>query len=125
MTFEHYPGRIEATHFDENSVYVTFGALIGHQTSITALDPQLQGLADDGQFQRPTQELYILDNDADDLPGKLEMYMKKMAPTFYDRELSEFMKPTLTLASELCQSKKVSFRALSMEMGMQKADMHP
>ena len=108
MTFEHYPGRIEATHFDDSSVYVTFGALIGHQNSITALDPQLQGLADDGQFQRSTQELYILDNDADDLPGKLEMYIKKMAQTFFDRELSGFMKSTLTLASELSQSKKLS-----------------
>jgi hypothetical protein len=114
VTFEHYSGRVEATHFDESSVYVTFGALVGHQASVTALDPQLQGLADDGQFQRSTQELYILDNDADDLPGKLEIYMKKMAPIFYDRELSDFMKPTLTLASELSQSKKVSLIECNM-----------
>ncbi|KAL1985752.1 hypothetical protein VTN96DRAFT_7374 [Rasamsonia emersonii] len=106
VNFEHYAGRVEATHFEESSVYVTFSALVGHKPVMSTLDPQLQALVEDGQFQGPTQELYLLDGDADDLPGKLEMYIKKMAPTFYEHEPSPFMKPTLNLAHELSQQKK-------------------
>lgn len=47
--------------------------------------------------------------------------MKKMAPTFYEREQSDFMKPTLTLASDLSTSKKVKCRA-SCEIAYQSAN---
>lgn len=107
VKFEHYAGRIEVTHFEESMVYVTFSALQGHKPSTSTLDPQLQGLGDDTQFQGPLHELYLLDSDADDLPGKLEMYIKKTASFFYEREASEVMRPTLLLASELSQQKKV------------------
>ncbi|KAI9928802.1 hypothetical protein ASPWEDRAFT_168775 [Aspergillus wentii DTO 134E9] len=106
IKFEHYAGRIEVTHFEESMVFVTFSGLQGHKPSVSTLDPQLQGLGEDPQFQGPLHELYLLDSDADDLPGKLEMYIKKTAPFFYERETSEFMKPTLMLAAELSQQKK-------------------
>ncbi|RHZ65558.1 hypothetical protein CDV55_104265 [Aspergillus turcosus] len=106
VKFEHYAGRIEVTHFEESMVYITFSALQGHKPSMSTLDPQLQGLGDDPQFQGPLHELYLLDSDADDLPGKIEMYIKKTAPYFYERETSEIIKPTLMLASELSQQKK-------------------
>lgn len=92
---------------------MTFSALQGHKPSVSALDPQLQGLGDDPQFQGPLQEVYLLDSETDDLAGKLELYIKKAAPFFYERELSEFMKPTLMLAAELSEQKKVSFWAHS------------
>lgn len=107
LKFEHYAGRIEVTHFEESMVFVTFSGLQGHKPSVSALDPQLQALGED-QFQGPLHDMYLLDSDADDLPGKIEMYIKKTAPFFYAREASEFMKPTLLLASELSQMKKVS-----------------
>lgn len=74
---------------------------------MSALDPQLSGLGDD-QFSGPSQEIYLLDTDADDIPTKLEMYIKKTAPYFIERETSTFMKATLQLASELGVSEKVS-----------------
>lgn len=80
---------------------------MGHKPTVTALDPQLQELAEDGQFQTATQEVYVLDGDMDDLPGKLEMYIKKMASVFYDRERSDFIKPTLGIAAELSLQKSV------------------
>lgn len=107
IKFEHYAGRIEVTHFEESMVYVTFSGLQGHKASASTLDPQLQALGDDSQFQGPLHELYLLDSDADDLPGKIEMYIKKTAPFFYERETSDFMRPTLLLAAELSQQKKV------------------
>ncbi|OJJ49683.1 hypothetical protein ASPZODRAFT_128185 [Penicilliopsis zonata CBS 506.65] len=106
VKFEHYAGRIEVTHFEESLVFVTFTGLQGQKPSVSALDPQLQGLGDDAQFQAPPHEIYLLDSDADDLPGKLEMYIKKTAPFFYERESSEFMRPTLLKAAELSQQKK-------------------
>lgn len=109
IKFEHYAGRIEVTHL-ESMVYVTISGMHGHRSSVSTLDPQLQGLGDD-QFSGPSQELYLLDSDADDIPSKLEMYIKKTAPFFFERESSTFMKPTLLLASELALSKKVSFRS--------------
>lgn len=108
IKFEHYAGRIEVTHFEESMIFVTFSALQGHKPSVSALDPQLQGLGEDPQFQGPLQEVYLLDSETDDLAGKLELYIKKAAPFFYERELSDFMKPTLMLAAELGEQKKVS-----------------
>jgi hypothetical protein len=105
VKFEHYAGRIEVTHIEESMVFVTISGLQGHRTSVSTLDPQLQGLGDD-QFSGPPQELYLLDSDADDIPSKLEMYIKKTGPFFFERESSPFMKPTLMLAAELAQSKK-------------------
>ncbi|BCR97434.1 uncharacterized protein AKAW2_30753S [Aspergillus luchuensis] len=106
IKFEHYAGRIEVTHFEESMVYVTFSGLQGHKAPASTLDPQLQALGDETQFQGPLHELYLLDSDADDLPGKIEMYIKKTAPFFYEREASDFMRPTLLLAAELSQQKK-------------------
>ncbi|KAJ5767085.1 uncharacterized protein N7511_004701 [Penicillium nucicola] len=105
VKFEHYSGRIEVTHFEESNSYMTFSGLQGHRASVSALDPQLQGLGDD-QFSSPTQEVYLLDADADDIPSKLELYIKKNAHLFYERETSPFMKPTLMLAAEINQQKK-------------------
>lgn len=107
VKFEHYAGRIEVTHLEESMIFVTISGLQGHRASVSALDPQLQGLGDD-HFSGPSQEIYLLDSDADDIPSKLEMYIKKTASFFFERETSPFMKPTLMLASELAQSKKVS-----------------
>lgn len=107
VKLEHYAGRIEVTHLEESMVYLTISGLHGHRASVSALDPQLQGLGDD-QFSGPSQEIYLLDSDADDIPSKLEMYIKKTASFFIERERSLFVKSTLMLAAELGQSKKVS-----------------
>lgn len=96
-------------------VYVTISGLHGHRTSVSALDPQLQGLGED-QFSGPSQELYLLDSDADDIPSKLEMYIKKTASLFFERETSPFMKPTMVLASELALSQKVCSQHLKTRL---------
>ncbi|KAL4893958.1 hypothetical protein BDV59DRAFT_176536 [Aspergillus ambiguus] len=116
VKFEHYSGRIEVTHFEDSMVYVTFSGLQGHKAAASTLDPQLQGLGDDAQFQGSLQELYLLDSDTEDLPGKLELYLKKTAPLFYERETSDFMRPTLILASELSQQKKDALLERALEL---------
>lgn len=96
-------------------VYVTISGLHGHRTSVSALDPQLQSLGDD-QFSGPSQEIYLLDSDADDIPSKLEMYIKKTAPFFFERETSPFMKSTMLVASELALSKKVCWNSTGRQV---------
>ncbi|KAJ5379434.1 hypothetical protein N7509_012553 [Penicillium cosmopolitanum] len=115
VKFEHYAGRLEVTHLEESMVYVTFSGVQGHRASVSALDPQLQGLGED-QFSGPPQEIYLLDSDSDDIPSKLEMYIKKTAPFFIEREASVFMKSTLLLASELSQSKKDTLLERAVEL---------
>ncbi|KAJ6145090.1 hypothetical protein N7470_008985 [Penicillium chermesinum] len=115
VKFEHYAGRIEVTHLEESGVYVTISGLQGHRPSVTALDPQLSALGDD-QFSGPSQEVYLLDTDADDIPTKLEMYIKKTAHFFIERETSNFMKSTLQLAVELGNSEKDHLLERSVEL---------
>jgi hypothetical protein len=124
IKFEHYSGRIEVTHFEESNSFMTFSGLQGHRTSVSALDPQLQALGDD-QFAGPSQEVYLLDADSDDIPSKLEMYIKKNASYFYERETSPFMKPTLLLAAELNQGKKVCYLTLNVETYINMATGYP
>ncbi|KAL4997142.1 hypothetical protein BDV10DRAFT_97290 [Aspergillus recurvatus] len=106
VKFDIFAGRIEVTHFEESMVFVTLAGQQGHKASASTLDPQLQGLGDETQFQGPLQEVYLLDNDMDDVPGKVEMYIKKAGPFFYEREASDVVRPTLMLAAELAQQKK-------------------
>ncbi|KAL4976793.1 hypothetical protein BDW66DRAFT_134307 [Aspergillus desertorum] len=106
VKFDIFAGRIEVTHFEESMVFVTLAGQQGHKASASTLDPQLQGLGDETQFQGPLQEVYLLDNDMDDIPGKVEMYIKKAGPFFYEREASDVIRPTLMLAAELAQQKK-------------------
>lgn len=85
-------------------MYITFSALEGHKG---LADHAFGGLDDFSSTQSEEVDLRLLDGDSDDLPGKLESYMKEMAPTFYAQEPSQFMNPTLSLASELSVKKQV------------------
>lgn len=96
-------------------VFVTIVGLQGHRASVSALDPQLQGLGDD-QFSAPTQEMYLLDSDNDDIPSKLEVYIKKAGPFLVEREASPIIKSTLLLASELGQAKKDSLLERAVDL---------
>ncbi|KAJ5279820.1 hypothetical protein N7478_005192 [Penicillium angulare] len=115
LKFENYTGRIEVTHMEESMVYVTICGLHGQRSSVSTLDPALQGLGED-QFSGAPHEIYLLDSDSDDIPGKLEMYIKKTASFFFERESSNFMKHTLLLASELAQSKKDTLLERAVEL---------
>ncbi|KAI9798485.1 MAG: hypothetical protein M1833_004751 [Piccolia ochrophora] len=109
--FEDLPGRIEATHFSDPSICVSFAAF-QERASSSLHDPTN---AND-QLNGGTNNLRLLDSDAEDYPGKLEAYVKAMAPVFFDRELSYFMKPTLAFASELAQDRSDALLARVLEL---------
>lgn len=102
-TFEAYSGRVEASIIDESDCLVAFSAQIGHKsTTMGVIDPQLQALVKVEDLHQ-TQELYILNTDADDIPGRMDTYMRRVAKLLFAQEASPFMKATLGLASELCE----------------------
>ena len=101
--FHHFPGRIEAKHYEDSPVYVECSALEGRvpqpATSLTSYEPL--------PLRDESQDLRLLDSDSEDLPAKLEGYIKDMTGIFIEREPSQFMRSTLQFALELSKRKKV------------------
>lgn len=92
------PGRIEATHYPDSATFATFTPLkcqsqIVHSTEI---DPVILGA-------RSPSQLEIIDGE-DDISGKLDLYIKKMAPSFFESEDSAFMKATTNTAFNITSS---------------------
>ena len=97
--FRSSPHQIEASHYPETTVYATFNGLEGQVIPVEGnIDPGLSG-----DFS--TNTLRILDSDNDDLPMKLEAYMKRISGVFFAREPSHFMNATLILAQQLAVEK--------------------
>ncbi|KAI9786506.1 MAG: hypothetical protein M1835_003048 [Candelina submexicana] len=111
VRFQQSSGRIEATHYYDLSIFITFNALEGRRSSTDS-----QGEIGQMNLEDESQNLNLLDSDVDDLPGKLEQYMKKLAATFYDREPSSFMRHTLSLVKELSVQKKDELLARVLEL---------
>ena len=102
---EDYVGRIEATHDSESHVSITLSALRGQQSQ----DHHANG-AKGANF-----ELYvmILNDVGDDVPGKLDQYLKRMTSSIYAQESSSFMRATLGMAAELSAAKNVGYHILN------------
>jgi len=85
--------QIEASHFPETAIFANLLGLEGQVTpSEGNLDPGLTG-----DFSTTT--LRVLDADGDDLPAKLESYVRKMGNIFIQEEPSQFMSITLNTAA--------------------------
>jgi hypothetical protein len=83
------PGRIEATHHPESGILSTFTPLKCQQAQSaqnTEIDPAIFTAAS-------SSDLELIDGD-DDISGKLDLYIKKIGPHFFDTEDSAFMKTT-------------------------------
>lgn len=95
--FEPSAKQIESSHYPETAIFASFGALEGQSLAAERnIDPSLgESSAIDPAIFR------ILDNDNDDLPMKMEAYMKRMSPVYIEKEPSHFMKVTLSTAHYL------------------------
>lgn len=97
--------QIEASHYSEDPIaeWATFKALEGHRS----VDQHISDFLNvDDQLQDIQTHAWMLDHESDDIPGKLEQYLKLMAPIFYERELSPFVRTTLAVASSLAAEKE-------------------
>ncbi|TAQ90238.1 hypothetical protein B7494_g1409 [Chlorociboria aeruginascens] len=100
---------IEASHYPETTVFAELRALSGQRSSNEGkIDP---GLTGDGNVT-----LRILDHENDDLPMKLEAYIKRMMPIFFEREPSHFMNFTLGTAYTLSLQKEDTLLKVVLEL---------
>jgi hypothetical protein len=93
------PGRIEATHHPQSGHCATFTPLKCQQspsTQSTDIDPAIFAALS-------SPDLELIDTD-DDISGKLDLYIKKMGPSFFDTEDSTFMKTTIQTALSISSS---------------------
>ena len=101
---EKFPGFISLFHNINKKNPITFSAL----TVVPGSQDTENNQNDAAVCSRSSEKFYILDEDGEDAPAKLQSYAEAIALKTYDEEPSVFMKHTLKLASELCLRKDVS-----------------
>ena len=100
--FEPSAPRIEATHFPESQIPpAVFSASRGHPSSNPSAGPHSVPLND----VQAGEDLELLDQDADDIGSKLDLYIKRISRAFFENESSPVMRPTLLLAMDLTHQK--------------------
>jgi hypothetical protein len=114
IRFQTSTAEIEASHYPETGIFASFKSLHGseplHEQNI---DPLLGPNADS---EAGAAVCRILDNDSDDLPSKIEAYIKRMSSVFYEKEPSHFMHVTLNAAVELSIAKQDTLLTKALEM---------
>lgn len=91
IRLDQIPGRIEVSHFPDSGIFATFTPLkCQPQTHGPEIDPAILASISPAHLE-------IIDNE-DDISGKLDLYIKKIAPSFFESEDSAFMKTTLNTA---------------------------
>ena len=103
-TFQPAQGRFEATHFPDVGFAATCHGTRSQKSAQAEVDPALlaaSNLAADGT------SMEMLDAEADDIAGKIERYSRELASTFFEREPSALMRPTLLLAQRLVHEHNV------------------
>ena len=83
---------IEVSHFPETGKYIIVLA-----TLVALLEPSdTQAAA--RQSKEPFHQAIMIDQDAEDIPDKVERYMREVLHLFIEREPSKFMRITLDIA---------------------------
>ncbi|KAH8597226.1 hypothetical protein B0O99DRAFT_87967 [Bisporella sp. PMI_857] len=102
--------QIEASHYPSTTIFATFNALDGQVGSMEGnIDPGLGSNFNTLNFR-------ILDQDGDDLPLKLEAYVKRISHVFVEREPSHFMHTTLNAAVSAARDKPDSILTRVLEL---------
>jgi hypothetical protein len=105
----HETNKIEIMHFDTDPPNIlTFSALRGRRPLTTGVESEISVALTDGDLSMHTQEVYILDGDAEEWGSKLDFYMKRMAQQFVDAESTNFVKQSVSLALKLGQTQEVT-----------------
>lgn len=96
--------QVDVSHYPETTVYATFQALKPDDIPVPSeIDPSLGG---NENFAHELGNVRLLDNDGDDLPMKIEAYMKRMMPVFIEKVPTRFMSTVLNTAMELAIQKQ-------------------
>lgn len=82
---------IDVSHFPETGKSIVLEALVA------LLEPSETQAIDRGN-KDPFHQVIMIDQDAEDIPGKVEIYMRDVFHLFVEREPSRFMRVTLEIA---------------------------
>ncbi|RFN45275.1 hypothetical protein FIE12Z_10492 [Fusarium flagelliforme] len=100
---------IEVSHFPETGKVIVLEALVALLEPSETL-AELRG-SKDSFFQ-----VIMIDQDKEDVPGKVEAYMRDVFQLFIDREPSKFMRVTLDLALQQLQESEDDLLRKSLEL---------
>ncbi|QPH16219.1 hypothetical protein C2857_000806 [Epichloe festucae Fl1] len=86
---------VEVSHFAEAGKNIVLAAVVA------VLQPLQQAdIVVSTESQGALHQVIMIDQDKDDVPGKIEMYMRDVLDLFIEREPSKFMRITLETAKE-------------------------
>jgi hypothetical protein len=84
---------VEMSHFPEMDLNIVCPTLV-------ALLEPLESQVAERQSEEPFHQVIMIDQDSDDVPDKVERYMRAVLPHFIEREPSKFMRTTLETATQ-------------------------
>ncbi|OAA43689.1 hypothetical protein NOR_04264 [Metarhizium rileyi] len=100
---------VEVSHFAETSKAIVLAA------AAAILGPiQQEGVTPEGQ--ESLHQVIMIDQDKDDVPGKIESYMRDVLDLFIDREPSKFMRVTLETAKSQLADKADELLKKALEL---------
>jgi hypothetical protein len=105
--------KIKASHFPETGIQLSLDVLVrdfSQEATNVDTDPALQNGVPES---RP---IIMIDNESQDVPGRLEAYMREVLPVFSQRETSHFMKITLDTALRVSRETNDELLKRSLEL---------
>ncbi|KAK5635140.1 hypothetical protein RRF57_010852 [Xylaria bambusicola] len=97
---------VEASHFPESGHTVTFQVFQGYPKE--ELEETLK--------LNPHPPVILLDNDREDIPGKVEAYMRNMLPEYITHEPSPHVRATLQIADQIAKETNDELLKRSLEL---------
>jgi hypothetical protein len=114
VNFGQCSGRFEVFLLAENAPMVTFCGLKGNASPPSL--GQILAFQNPGNEIPPVTEIFILDNEGDDISAKMEQYVREEAPNLFAREPSSFIQATLRFASNLSKEKDDTLLCKALEL---------
>ncbi|KAG5663093.1 hypothetical protein KAF25_001029 [Fusarium avenaceum] len=109
LNMTHDGTMIEVSHFPETGKVIVLEALVA------LLEPS-ESLAESRGSKDSFFQVIMIDQDKEDVPGKVETYMRDVFQLFIDREPSKFMRVTLDLALQQLQEAEDDLLRKSLEL---------
>lgn len=106
---------VDVSHFPDAGKHISLPTLA------VLLDPSdseasTQETTDDAQQHNNNYQVIMVNQDKDDVPGKIELYMRDVLDLFISREPSRFIRVTLETASRLANEKKDDLLRKALEL---------
>ncbi|KAJ9130361.1 Zn 2cys6 transcription factor protein [Pleurostoma richardsiae] len=107
---------VEASLFPETGMFVNVEVFQSDGPKDPSLNPEASVPDTSFADKWPPNQVIMLDNDKEDVPAKLEMYMREMLHELVHREKSHFMRVTLETAIKLAQESNDQLLKKALEL---------